>query len=235
MIDNRSDRYRSAARALNDAMREVHTPFCIILHQDLILDDGDIAVFQSALEYLEDGDILGTAGTCHDAREIYTNTTFDYDRKPAGKYRVRGVMECDIVDECCFGGRAETFRRHPFSERICRHFHLYAAEQCLYAKCHGHHVYLCGMKLWHVSIGRVDMKFASDYARLCRAYRGQYPYIKTDCERSATDPMHCCLTWCKRLCKNLVWDAKCLAKRILHRKGRRDLAMEKARNEVWGI
>lgn len=234
-VDNSGNRYQSAATALNYAVSQVTTPYCLILHQDIVLEDQTIASFASFLETLEDGDILGVAGTSNDAKEVYTNTYFDYNRKPAGKFRLEGRMACDVVDECFFGARTETFRVHPFDEQICRHFHLYAVEQCLYAKSHGHQVYICETALWHVSHGWVDMKFAGDFWKLCKAYRNQYSYIKTNCERSATDAFSCLKTWCSRLWKNTKEGTKNVVRKVLRRPGRRETAMRKVRKEVWGI
>ena len=141
-IDNTGNKhFSSCSAAYNSVIGRVKTKYVVYAHQDIILTEPDnLKDFVSCLERTGKNDIARVAGVKFDADGVYTDLKqifkvsgeFTY----AGGLRVEGgMMECDIVDECFFGGHTEYFHDNPFDEVLCDGWHLYAAEQCL--RTHG--------------------------------------------------------------------------------------------------
>ena len=140
-IDNRGNKaFTSCAGAYNSVIERVRTKYVIYSHQDILLKGSDcLEKFVGFLEGLGREDILGVAGVRFDVPGTYAN--FMHLNKATGEMVKAGwnqfeggIMECDTVDECFFGGRTEHFRENPFDEVVCDDWHLYAAEACLNTK-----------------------------------------------------------------------------------------------------
>lgn len=197
-IDNRGNKgFTSCASAYNSVMSQVATKYVIYSHQDIVLNNsGVIEKFVSYLSGLGHDDILGVAGTRFDTEGTYTNIKhvdrYTKQLVQAGKNSIiGGVIECDTVDECVFGGYTEHFRNFPFDEVICDNWHLYAAEACLKTKSEcGGRVYVGDIDLIHLSSGHVNLKFVMGFIRMCHKYAGIFPFIRTTCRNSRTDRLH---------------------------------------------
>ena len=132
--------FTSCAAAYNSVINQVKTKYVIYSHQDIVLEDSDsLKKFLSYLERLNTHDVLGVAGVKFDSYGVFTNIKHVWKHSGeigfAGSNRVEGgLMECDTVDECFFGGFTEHFKEFPFNEKICNNWHLYAVEACLQTK-----------------------------------------------------------------------------------------------------
>lgn len=216
-IDNRSNkRFSSCAAAYNSVIDMVKTKYVVYTHQDIILTEPDnLEKFVSCLGRIGASDILGVAGVKFDVANIYTDLKQIF--KATGKFtyagglRVEGgLMECDVIDECFFGGRTEYFSSNQFDEVLCDGWHLYAVEQCLRTKSAIHasscaeggggQVYVSGIGLVHLSDGTLHLKksklivypsaFYYTFFKLCRKYSANFPFIRTTCACSRTDLFH---------------------------------------------
>lgn len=214
-IDNRGQRFSSCAAALNSVAGELETEYVIYSHQDIELPQADMLErFVDSLCQLQTGDILGVAGAVKDERQggtdascVISDVRHGAKQRIVGDVAVNGIMECDTVDECFFGGRTETFRLAPFDEKLCNHWHLYAVERCLHARCCGHRVFVCGIPLIHTSKGHIDHAYNVGFLHLAQAYHkeagedGQgngIGCIRTVCGSSRTDWLHRTLFYWKR-------------------------------------
>lgn len=135
----------------------------------------------------------------------------------AGEVEFSGMMACDTVDECFFGGRTETFRREPFDEKLCDNWHLYAVERCLRARVQESRVWVCDLPLLHHSSGTINHAYNENFRRIAAHYakrsaeesgqnageKGQnaktrVTYIRTVCGSTGTGWLHRNLFYWKR-------------------------------------
>lgn len=201
-IDNRNNKaFKSCSRAYNSVKDKITTKYVIYSHQDIVLTEPDIlAKFVSYLSKIDADDILGVAGVRFDMPGVFTNIKHRWNSTGeisyAGGNRVNGgMMECDTVDECFFGGCAEHFRQYPFDEVVCDNWHFYVADACLRTKQKlltggGHKVYVCDISLLHLSSGVINTAFHWGFFRLCRKYQKIFPVIATTSVRNRTDFIH---------------------------------------------
>lgn len=183
LIDNRKNTFSSAAAALNSALPGVRTAYVAFCHQDVILPDASLlARFVSFLSKIQTGDVLGVAGGMQGSDVLLTSIWTDEKRTPVpGSRPVRGLEHCDIVDECFFGGRTETFAERGFDALLCPGFHLYAAERCLYALENRHQVYVCDLPLIHASRGTISADYNTTFLALSKRYAKVVSYLRTTC------------------------------------------------------
>ena len=125
-IDNRGNKgFTSCAAAYNSVIRQVNTKYVLYSHQDILLNDiHALEKFVSYLERTEQNDILGAAGVRFDSPEGFSNVTHIMNKTGeivhgTTHFPEGGMMECDTVDECFFGGHTEHFRQYPFDEKVC--------------------------------------------------------------------------------------------------------------------
>ena len=162
-IDNRGNKaFTSCAAAYNSVINRVSTKYVIYSHQDILLNEPDmLAKFVSYLERTNRDDILGVAGTKFTEPGGFSNITHRNNQTGelvhgTAHFLEGGMMECDTVDECFFGGHAEHFRDYPFDEIICDNWHLYAAEACLHTQSlpEAGRVYVCDVPLLIFLLGQ---------------------------------------------------------------------------------
>ena len=186
-IDNRGNKaFTSCAAAYNSVINRVSTKYVIYSHQDILLTEPDIlAKFVSYLERTNRDDILGVAGTKFTEPGGFSNITHRNNQTGelvhgTAHFLEGGMMECDTVDECFFGGHSEHFRDYTFDEVICDNWHLYAAEACLHTQslAEAGRVYVCDVPLLHLSSGTISQAFRYGFYRLCRKYADKFPFIR---------------------------------------------------------
>lgn len=187
-INNTSHKFTSCSSAYNYALNSVNTNYVLFVHQDIVFIEEDcIEKILNYLMCLGDYDILGLAGAKvgidHVMTNIFVQNIFHY----GGSKRVVGLMECDTLDECIFGGKTSCFVEYPFDEYICDDWHLYAVERCLATKKRGDKVFVCDVTLLHLSPGNVNLKFENGFIRLCKYYSNTFKEIRTPCAVSKTD------------------------------------------------
>ncbi|MBQ3448053.1 MAG: hypothetical protein IJG37_10460 [Synergistaceae bacterium] len=208
-IDNRGNKgFTSCAAAYNSVMDDVKTKYVVYSHQDILLDDaGTMSKFAEYLGRINRDDIVGVAGVRFDRAVIITNIMQKWHSKNdeisyAGSRRVEGgMMECDTVDECFFGGHTEHFREYPFDAEICDNWHLYAVEACLRTKSSGAgKIFVCDTPLIHLSSGTLSLKFWRNFYGVCRKYADKFPFIRTTCIDSRTDLLHFWLRFLRFCC-----------------------------------
>lgn len=196
-IDNRGNKgFTSCAGAYNSVIDDVKTEYVIFSHQDILLRSSDVlSKFVSYLGKIGHDDILGVAGVRFESPEIsgifsdikqmnlYTGELFW-----PSKYRVDGgIMECDTLDECFFGGYTQHFRDYPFDAETCDNWHLYAAEACMKANTKAHaRIWVCSTDIIHKSTGNINLSFALGFRKLCRKYANDFPFVRVTCGYSFT-------------------------------------------------
>lgn len=186
LIDNTRNQFSSNAAAYNDGLKKVTSEYVIFSHQDILLTKTDmLRRFTDYLTQVKCGDIVGVAGAKAGTDGVFTSIT-DEKGRPYGKDPVTGMMACDTVDECFFGGRTETFLRFPFDEVLCSSWHLYAVERCLNALERGSKVYVCDVPVVHTSKGHIDHAYNVGFYKISKRYAKSIGYIKTTCAYAST-------------------------------------------------
>ena len=206
-IDNRGQRFTSCSSALNSVADRIKTEYVVYSHQDIELpESGMLRQFIEYLGQMGAHDILGVAGAVENPdgksqnpEYVLSSVRHGEELRAAGEGQLTGIRSCDTVDECFFGGRAECFRRAPFDEQLCDDWHLYAVERCLYARVHGHQVYVCDVPLIHHSGGTINHSYNKGFYRLARHYHARgIVWIRTVCGSARTDWLHRSIFYLKR-------------------------------------
>ena len=184
--------FSSCAAAYNSVISNVDTKYVIYSHQDILLKDADsLKKFVAYLEKISEDDILGVAGVKFDETGMYSNIVqrINWTGKlcHAGPMYVEGMIPCDTLDECFFGGYSGHFSKHPFDEKLCDNWHLYAVERCLNTKAEGNSVYVCDVFLFHLSSGNVNSAFVKGFYEILKHYADKFPFIRTTCACSRTN------------------------------------------------
>ena len=191
-IDNTSNKkFSSCASAYNSVLNQIRTKYVIFSHQDILLNKPDsLAKFLGYLNKIGQHDILGVAGVKFDEECTYSEIKHinPHDGKliQAGENITSGIMQCDTLDECFFGGYSEHFKANPFDEKICK-WHLYAVDACLNAKRQNANVWVCSSNISHISTDGADLKFYFGFYRICRKYKNFFPFIRTTISYSNTN------------------------------------------------
>ncbi len=187
-IDNTESAFSSCAAAFNSVAPSLSTPYVIYSHQDMVLESPDC--IRSLADYISQtgkDDIIGVAGSRMGVFSSYTTISHGKaDKRPAGKYGVSGLEECETVDECLFGGHSEHFQKELFDEKVCPDWHLYAVEQCLRTKLCGGRVWVCEAKMYHRSDGIHNEKLHRGFREMSRSYAHKLKYICAPCCRGYT-------------------------------------------------
>lgn len=213
-VDNRGQRYTSCAAALNSAAEQIQTKYVIYAHQDIELPDTDmLGKFVDYLTQTGENDILGVAGAVEDlsktAREhtcVLSKVRHGSSKEVAGEREYSGMVPCETVDECFFGGHASFFLEHPFDEVLCDNWHLYGVERCMYTRAAGNHVYVCDVPLIHTSTGTIGHAYNAGFYQVAKHYAGEHTaagtkkmeWLRTVCGSSRTDVLHRTLFYWKR-------------------------------------
>lgn len=187
-IDNTNGRYSSCASAYNSVLNTIFTPYVMFCHQDIRFDcNSSFARLIEQLNGIDHGDIIGVAGVRKQSSTVFTNIfQVDWSSRSPGN-RVNGMIDVQTVDECFFGGMVSTFINHPFDAHVCPGWHLYAADQCLYANAVGKKVWVSDFSLLHLSPGRTSQSFIINYIKLAIKYRNDFSQIRTCCGYFKTD------------------------------------------------
>lgn len=196
-IDNRGQCFTSCSKALNSALNQIQTEYVVFAHQDIELPDGNM--LQRFVDYMKQTqtyDILGVAGISEET--VLSMVRHGAALVVAGEEEFTGLVACDTVDECFFGGHTEGFRKYPFDETLCDNWHMYAVERCLNAAVCGNKVYVCDISLLHHSGGQISHAYNRNFRQIAKQYSGKLDWIRTVCGSARTDLYHRTLFYLKR-------------------------------------
>ncbi len=191
-LDNRDGKYESAAKALNLGARIAKGDILIFSHQDIYLKtENEIEELARVIDQSLVGTIIGTQGVVENSKKYYSCLTagdvyngdlnFDFKKR---------LYEVACIDEGLFGMKKSTWEAHHFDELICNNWHLYAVEQCLYARSHSGKVYVYPSQIHHFSKGRISLEYMKNMRELCRKYRNSFKYIWTTCYKVRTSNLY---------------------------------------------
>jgi len=182
LIDNRENKFNSAAKALNFAAKKASSEYLVFVHQDIRLSKGNW--FESTAEIINQIENLGVAGVAGKSQEkkvIIGNVKEGVPPRPAG-INIQKPTEVQTIDECLFIIPRKVFDKYQFDEELCDGWHLYGVDYCLTALENGLKVYVIPNEIYHRSTG---FSFSNDYfttlKRLFKKHK-DFPVVYTTME-----------------------------------------------------
>lgn len=208
LIDNRNNRYKSAAEAYNSEIKkniDYIGDVIIFVHQDIAFDN---LLFLKSLENKfskgESG-IFGYAGIASDGL-VYSNLQYYYTKEYIipSQANYTSYKKVISVDECCFALKKELFVKIWFDEKVCFHWHLYAVDLCYQANLlFGVPTYVSPDILYHKERGSggltTDVYYFRTLWRISNKYRKDLRRIYSTCCVTKTNHISLLLTITKYL------------------------------------
>lgn len=182
MIDNTSNKFSSAAQALNYGTEKAKGEVLVFLHQDIEFLSDDV------LEYLYDYAVrnpdvlLGAAGVKYEntVKKPPLLSSIAQEDKNVRFNSLEKPEEVFILDECLMACHKECMKKVSFDEKICDGWHLYGADLCLQAKNFaGLRVVVIPLDILHKSHGNADGSYFKTQNLLAKKYKKYNRIIHT--------------------------------------------------------
>jgi len=170
-LDNRENRFSSAAKALNYGAEIAKGDILVFMHQDVYLWDGSaMEKYRAYLQENEDA-IIGVAGKRKDGSVVMD--LWETKEKIERGTRANGqIFEVEALDECLFAMTRQTWQNLRFDEVCCDNWHGYALDICMANTLSGGRNVMVPLKICHDSLGNAENKgFRDTVGRLVRKYR----------------------------------------------------------------
>ena len=158
LLDNRDNKYRSAAMALNAGCGKATGDYIMCVHQDVRFESNDF--FSHLISYmknLEHVGIAGVAGMSRSGANFYARcrnqVSHGYPEKSTWGNPINSPEEVQTLDECLIVIPRAVYNSHPFDEVTCDNWHLYAVDYCLTMIEHGFKVYALPLHIYHKFTG----------------------------------------------------------------------------------
>lgn len=153
LIDNRNNKFKNAASALNHGASQAHGEYLIFSHQDIIIKDENwLENTINQISKLDNPGIIGVAGKTHN-RYIRTNILHGIPPERITPFTLSQPEEASTVDECLFIIPKKVFEVLQFDEKTCFDWHLYATDYVLSIRKLGYKAYIIPSSLVHASKG----------------------------------------------------------------------------------
>ncbi len=182
LLDNRENRFTSAASALNYGAEQAHGEVVVFMHQDVYL--WDERTLEKYYNFLIDkpNAIAGLAGVAKADGIIY----YDICETKDGtyhKYSTKGeIMPALSVDECMFAMKRSLWEKLKFDEVTCNNWHFYGADICFHNLTNGGENYIYSADGCHESTGNAfNSSFRKTLKAIVLKYKGKLPRIQTTC------------------------------------------------------
>lgn len=210
LLDNRENRFTSAASALNYGAEQARGEVVVFMHQDVYL--WDARTLEKYYNFLIDkpNAIAGLAGVAKADGIIY----YDICETKAGtyhKYSTKGeIMPALSVDECMFAMKRSLWEKLKFDEVTCNNWHFYGADICFHNLTNGGENYIYSADGCHESTGNA---FNSSFRKALKAivlkYKGKLPRIQTTCVNiKCSMPayrVYCCKSYIMQMKRRIFW------------------------------
>jgi len=152
LVDNSSDKFESAAEALNYAGQKAKGDYLMFIHQDFEFDSNNwLEEAKKTLSFLDNLGIAGIAGKYD--RKLISNIKTGYPPVLAGPIQIEKPEKVQTLDECLIIIPKKLFNKIRFDEIVCDNWHLYATDYCLMVKKAGYDVYVLPLGGYHASPG----------------------------------------------------------------------------------
>ncbi len=180
LLENTSQKFNSAAEALNHGGNKAKGEYLMFVHQDYDLEsDRWLADAEEIINNLENVGIVGVAGKYD--RNMISNITTGVPPFLAGPIQIKEPKKVQTLDECLIIIPKKIFKEIQFDEDVCDNWHLYATDYCLTAQKAGYDVYVIPLGGYHASPGYSfsPEAYYSTLKKLVKKYKGDYKWIYT--------------------------------------------------------
>ena len=153
LIDNRENKFKSAASALNFGAKKAHGEYLVFAHQDIYFSDENwIKNTTKQLKNLNNTGIVGVAGKTIDSL-VRSNIKQGLNPVDVSPFKITKAEKASTLDECLFIIPKTVFDKYDLNENICDDWHLYAVEYVYNIKNQGLEAYIIPTTLEHRSKG----------------------------------------------------------------------------------
>lgn len=153
LIDNRENKFKSAASALNFGAKKAHGEYLVFAHQDIYFSDENwIKNTTKQLKNLNNTGIVGVAGKTIDSL-VRSNIKQGLNPVDVSPFKITKAEKASTLDECLFIIPKTVFDKYNLNEDICDDWHLYAVEYVYNIKNQGLEAYIIPTTLEHMSKG----------------------------------------------------------------------------------
>jgi glycosyltransferase involved in cell wall biosynthesis len=179
-INNVTNKFNSAASALNYGASLAKGDYYVFVHQDMEIFGDDF--LESVVKYIDELNdcIIGLAGK-KDLNGVYTNIRHGDRNQYAGEFRIEEPKEVQTLDECFIAMSKGVFDKLKFDENNCDNWHLYAVDMCLSAKLKNIKSYVVPLEAFHASSGVLSNGYWKTMDKLVAKYKKEYLNIFTTC------------------------------------------------------
>lgn len=181
-LDNRENRFSSAAKALNYGASISKGEVIVFMHQDVYLWDS--ALLSKYYDFLKEkpNAILGVAGVAKKDHIVY----YDFCETKEKLYRGRSsngeIMQAITLDECLFAMRKSLWDKLKFDEQTCDNWHFYGADICYNNLLNGGENIILSTDMCHESTGDAYNKyFRNSLKAMIKKYKKRLDRIETTC------------------------------------------------------
>jgi GT2 family glycosyltransferase len=165
-LDNRNNKFKSAAQALNYGGKKAKNEYIMFVHQDISFESYNFLInIEKELDKLDKLGIAGVAGKNKKLRYVLANIYHGDPPRLAGKIQIDAPKKVQTIDECLMIIPKSVFRKHQFDEKTCDDWHLYGVDYCLDINKVGYNVYVLPLSLYHRSPG---YSFSNNYFKILR-------------------------------------------------------------------
>lgn len=183
LLDNRTNKFSSAAEALNFGANQAKGDLFIFSHQDIKFYKNNLKDIKRYCEGLKNLGIAGVQGVSEEnnGRPI-SNIYSGIPPEKAFDMEFNEIKYTQTLDELLLIIPKEVFDKYQFDNKTCNHWHLYGADYCLNIKNHGFDVVILPITLYHRSKGEsMSLEYFKTLKKLLKKYKNIYPRVYTTC------------------------------------------------------
>ena len=153
LLDNRKNKFKSAASALNFGAKKAQGDYLVFAHQDICFSDENwIKNTIIQLKDLDNVGIVGVAGKTVDSL-VRGNIKQGLEPVDVTPFKISKAKKASTLDECLFIIPKDIYNKYSLNEDTCTDWHLYAVDYVYNIKNHGLDAYIIPTTLEHRSKG----------------------------------------------------------------------------------
>lgn len=181
LVDNRTQKFKSAASALNYGAKNAKEKYFVFLHQDIRLISKDfLKDLESLLDKLDNVGIAGMAGVSENVSGVLSNIIHGESQNFVGKNRIENPVKVQTLDECLVVIPASVFKILKFDELTCDDWHLYGVDYSLSVITLGYSVYALPLSIYHRSPGySMSSGYDQTLKKLLKKHNKNFTWIYT--------------------------------------------------------
>ena len=180
LMDNRQNKYESAAKALNKGAAAAEGKYVLFIHQDVRLyPETWLADAEKMLDSLQNVGIAGLAGK-RDSKGVMSNIVHGVPPKPAGNIKIDRIEAAQTVDECAMIIPKSVFDVLSFDAKACDNWHLYGVDYSLSVRNLGLEVFVLPLEAHHESMAySMSASYYESLQKVLRKHRRDYDWVYT--------------------------------------------------------